>query len=113
MDATLRTVIVYQASNGKEPFTDWFNGLKDRRVKAAVDARLTRVRLGNLGASRSLGDGIWELKIDLGPGFRVYFGQHDGTVVILLCGGDKQSQAKDIELAKVYWNEYANDKGLK
>lgn len=113
MQARLRTLVIYEAADGKEPFKKWFDGLKDRRAKTAVDARLTRVRQGNFGACRSLGDGVWELKIDIGPGFRVYFGQHGDTVVVLLCGGDKSTQSKDIESAKAYWREYLNDQGVK
>jgi len=73
-----KTLIIYGTAAGKEPFNDWFNGLKDRRVKVAVDARLTRLRTGNFGMCESLGDGVWELKFDLGPGFRIYFAQQGG-----------------------------------
>jgi putative addiction module killer protein len=113
VEAKPKTLIIYETASGKEPFNDWLNGLKDRRVKITVDARLTRVRNGNLGVCRSLGDGVWELKIDLGPGFRVYFGQHGDTIVVLLHGGDKKTQNKDIETAKEYWRDYLNDQGIK
>jgi len=69
--------------------------------------RLDRVSLGNFGDCRSVGEGVQELRIDYGPGYRVYFGQHGSTIVLLLCGGDKDSQAKDIDLAKHYWKEYS------
>jgi putative addiction module killer protein len=113
VDVKLKTLIIYETATGKEPFNDWFNGLKDRRVRAAVDARLTRIRNGNLGLCRSLGDGVWEFKFDLGPGFRIYFGQHGDSVVVLLHGGDKGTQTKDIERAKEYWRDYLKDQEIK
>ena len=68
--------------------------------------RLDRVSLGNFGDCRSVGEGVQELRIDYGPGYRVYFGQLGSTIVLLLCGGDKSTQAKDINLAHYYWSEY-------
>ena len=68
--------------------------------------RLDRVSLGNFGDCHGVGDGVQELRIDYGPGYRVYFGQVGSTIVLLLFGGDKSTQAKDIEQAKRYWNEY-------
>ncbi len=68
--------------------------------------RLDRVSLGNFGDCRSVGEGVQELRIDYGPGYRVYFGQLGSTIVLLLCGGDKSAQAKDINLAHYYWSEY-------
>ncbi|MEG4090340.1 type II toxin-antitoxin system RelE/ParE family toxin [Microcoleus sp. Pol12B4] len=71
-----------------------------------IEQRLDRVRLGNLGNSKSVGEGVCELKIDFGPGYRVYFGQLGSTIVLLLCGGDKSTQEQDIRKAKEYWKEY-------
>ena len=68
--------------------------------------QMIRVRLGNLGDCRSVGNGVFELRIDFGSGFRVYFGQEGNDVVVLLCGGDKGSQEKDIHKAKEYWSDY-------
>lgn len=68
--------------------------------------RLDRISLGNFGDCRSVGEGVQELRIDYGPGYRVYFGQLGSTIVLLLCGGDKSAQAKDINLAHYYWSEY-------
>ncbi len=73
---------------------------------ARILARLARVRQGNLGDCRTVGDGVSELRVDYGPGYRVYFGQKGQTLVVLLCGGDKQSQVRDIRLAKQFWQEY-------
>ncbi len=71
-----------------------------------IRVRLDRVSLGNFGDCHSVGEGVQELRIDYGPGYRVYFGQAGSTIVLLLCGGDKDTQSKDISLAKYYWNEY-------
>ena len=76
---------------------------------AIIQARLNRVRLGNFGDARALGGGVEELRIDYGPGYRIYFGRDGQTVVVLLCAGDKQSQRHDIETAKAYWRDYLND----
>ncbi len=73
-------------------------------------ARLNRIRLGNFGDCKSVGGGVEELRIDFGPGYRVYYGREGAVVVILLCGGDKRSQAKDIFRAQEYWREYLNAK---
>ena len=71
-----------------------------------IEQRLDRVRLGNLGNSKSVGEGVCELKIDFGPGYRVYFGQLGSTIVLLICGGDKSTQEQDIRKAYEYWKEY-------
>ena len=71
------------------------------------------MRCGNFGSCRSLKSEVWELKIDLGPGYRIYFGLHGDTVVVLLNGGDKSTQSRDIELAHEFWTEYLNDQTIK
>jgi putative addiction module killer protein len=78
----------YQGSNGKEPFTEWLESLKDRKGRAIIKTRLDRLMLGDLGRHRSVGEGVTELKIDFGPGYRVYLGKMGKTLVLLLCGGD-------------------------
>ncbi|MCU0783404.1 MAG: type II toxin-antitoxin system RelE/ParE family toxin [Verrucomicrobia bacterium] len=87
------------------PFEDWLDDLDDKRAVARVLARLARVRQGNPGDCKSVGEGVSELRVDYGPGYRVYFGQRGQTVVVLLCGGDKRTQDRDIRLAKQYWRE--------
>lgn len=96
----------YQDSDGKVPFRDWLDGLRDVAAVARIRIRLNRVRLGNLGLTRALGDGVSELKMDIGPGYRIYYALSGKTVVLLLVGGDKSTQRKDIAAAKRYWKEY-------
>ena len=89
-------------------FENWFGGLRDRNAKARIEARIRRLTLGNTGDVKPVGDGVSEMRISYGPGYRVYFLQHGQLVVVLLCGGDKSTQAKDIENAKKYaaiWKE--------
>jgi putative addiction module killer protein len=92
------------------PFSKWLRSLRDARVVSIVRARLNRIRLGNFGDCKPVGDGVEELRIDFGPGYRVYYGREGSLVVILLCGGDKKSQPRDIRLAQEYWKEYLDAK---
>lgn len=82
-----------------EEFAAWLRKLRDQRAKARVAMRLRRAELGNLGDVRPVGDGVSELRIDYGPGYRVYFVWRGQQLIVLLCGGDKSSQARDIERA--------------
>ena len=86
-------------------FSKWLLNLRDARAKARILARLDSARLGNLGDVRSVGGSVHELRIDIGPGYRVYFTRRHRVVVILLCGGDKSSQTKDIARAKLMAHE--------
>lgn len=83
-----------------EIFRKWHMRLKDERARALIASRLDRLAFGNAGDVKPVGKGISELRIDYGPGYRVYFKQHGNTLVILLCGGDKRTQAEDIKTAK-------------
>lgn len=99
MEATPKIVEIYVTSDGKRPFIDWLNSLKDVVVKAKLLKRVERIQAGNLGDYKSVGKGVCELKIDYGAGYRIYFGQIGNSIVIILCGGDKDSQDKDIVAA--------------
>lgn len=99
---------IYRTVTGICPFQKWFDDLKDRKAQVAIDLRLERIRLGNCGHCKALGDGIFELKLDIGPGYRVYFGKVGMHVILLLCGGDKKTQSKDIARAKKYFQDYKN-----
>jgi putative addiction module killer protein len=81
-------------------FTAWLDNVKDERAAARIVTRIRRMEIGNAGDVRSIGEGVSEIRIDYGPGYRVYFARRGRTLVILLCGGDKKSQRKDIALAK-------------
>ena len=96
----------YQTAEGKTPLTDWLGGLRDVPTRGRIVARLDRLRAGLLGDWKSVGGGICELRIDYGPGYRVYYAQEGRTLILLLRGGDKSSQAKDIETAHAYWKDY-------
>ncbi len=106
MEPTPRKLLLYTTSNGRSPFEEWLNGLKDINGRAHIRKRLNRVRLGNLGVNRNLGDGVWELKFDFGPGYRIYYAEDGENIILLLAGGDKSSQSRDIILAKRYWENY-------
>jgi putative addiction module killer protein len=80
-------------------FTDWFDGLRDEKARSRIRVRIDRLSLGNHGDVKPVGEGVSELRIDYGPGYRLYFVQRGKMVVILLCGGDKRSQARDIRQA--------------
>jgi putative addiction module killer protein len=98
--------IKYLEENGHSPFLTWMLHLKDGLAKGIILKRLNRIRQGNFGVTRSLGSGIHELKINYGPGYRLYFGYENQTVVILLMGGIKRSQFQDIYKAKDFWERY-------
>jgi putative addiction module killer protein len=92
-----------------ETFAKWLGGLRDAKGKARILARLEAARLGNLGDTKSLGGGVREMRVHVGPGYRIYLAQRQGTVLLLLCGGDKSSQTRDIERARLMLAEL--DKG--
>jgi putative addiction module killer protein len=98
----------YETADGEKPFEDWFIGLKDNRGKMRVTARVERAKLGLFGTYRDLNDGVFELKDDFGPGYRVYFGIHGDEIIILLIGGNKGSQDRDITKAKKYWIDFVS-----
>jgi len=90
---------------GRNPFRTWLESL-DISVRARIQARILRFELGNLGDCKPVGGGVLEARLTFGPGYRVYFGLKGGAVVILQAGGDKKTQARDIQRAKRYWADY-------
>ena len=94
-----------------ETFRKWRVRLKDERIRALIASRLDRLAFGTAGDVRPVGKGISELRIDHGPGYRIYFQQRGNTIVILLCGGDKSTQAKDIQTAKRLAAEWSEENG--
>jgi putative addiction module killer protein len=101
---------VYRGRRSQSPFFKWLVSQKDQRAVAIIQARLNRIRLGNFGDSKLVGGGVEELRVDFGPGYRIYFGRDGKTVVVLLCAGSKQTQSKDIETARAFWRDYLDDK---
>ena len=96
----------YASRDGKTPFTDWLKKLRDRIACQKIHVQIDRLRLGNTGDYKSLGDGIYELRIHYGPGYRIYYGKEANKIILLLCGGNKASQRQDVNLAKQYWKDY-------
>jgi putative addiction module killer protein len=106
MENRERILEMYVRKDGKTPYRDWFLGLRDKRVAVKIAKRLDLLTLGGFGKHRVLEGGLVELKIDYGPGIRIYAGLAGPVLVILLCGGDKSTQHHDIALAKEYWDDY-------
>lgn len=100
-----KTIKMYQKAKDVCPFVTWLESL-DATVRYRIKSRLARVALGNLGDYKNLGSGVCELKFKFGSGYRVYFSILDDVIVLLLCGGDKKTQIKDIERAKAYLKDY-------
>ncbi|MBU2573920.1 MAG: type II toxin-antitoxin system RelE/ParE family toxin [Elusimicrobia bacterium] len=103
---TRKRAIIYKTAKGYEPYAEYVDSLRDREGAAGIRARVTRAELGNLGDHRSVGEGVVELRIHFGPGYRIYAGLHGEDLIILLCAGDKGSQNRDIRKAMAYWNVY-------
>ena len=105
-----RELRVYESSSGKVPFEDWIEGLRDAKGRAQIQVRMDRLEQGNLGDCKPVGQGVLEIRIDFGSGYRVYFGEDGPVVILLLIGGDKSTQDKDIKTAKRYWQQYRKDR---
>jgi putative addiction module killer protein len=106
-------IILYQQNNGRCPFNNWFSSLRDKMAQARIMTRLRQVEAGNLGDCASVGEGVVELRIHVGAGYRVYCGRSGTSWIILLCGGDKSTQAKDIQRAKEFWADWKESKNEK
>jgi putative addiction module killer protein len=98
----------YVAADGTNPFRRWLARLAID-ARARIQVRILRFEAGNLGDHKAVGEGVWEARLDFGPGYRVYFSKAGRTVILLLVGGDKRSQAKDIAQAKLYWAQYREE----
>ncbi len=109
VESRKRILREYVDTLGQNHFRDWIDSIRDVRTQYVIDARLTRIANGNMGDCEPVGNGVMEFKIHHGPGYRIYFGQEGRNIVILLVGGDKKSQRKDITLAKSLWHEYQEE----
>jgi putative addiction module killer protein len=99
-------IVTYQESNGRKPYAEWLDGLTDNKAKARIVVRVSRMAAGNFGDCKPLRDGVQELRIDHGPGYRVYLSRQGAVFVLLLCGGDKGDQTRDINRAIDYLNDW-------
>jgi putative addiction module killer protein len=97
---------VYETLNGKRPFEEWVKDIRELHTRAKILTRIDRLKLGNFGDCKSLQDGICELRIHYGPGIRIYYGKIGNKLILLLCGGEKSSQEKDIAKAKEYFKDF-------
>ncbi len=104
--AVPRKVETYVTRDGKDVFQGWLNGLADQRATVLIEKTVAKVRLGNLGQHKSVGEGVQEIVLDYGPGYRIYFGEHGTTLVILLLGSTKKKQQEAIKLAQRYWKDW-------
>jgi len=96
----------YLTPRGVDVFQEWLDELSDLKGRIAVLRRVDRLARGNMGDYKFIAAGVWELRVDCGPGYRVYFGRQGKDLVLLLCGGAKRTQAADIEDATHYWKDY-------
>ena len=102
--------VLHYVAGGKDLFGEWLDGLPDILGRAAIHIRIDRVEHGIFGDCRGVGEGVWELRIHYGPGYRVYYGEDGPLIILLICGGDKRTQRKDIRKARRLWEEYRRSK---
>ena len=103
------TVREYQTADGTSPYRQWLDSLT-KAVRARTQARVLRFELGNLGDHKHVDEGVWEARVMFGPGYRIYFGKDGASIIVLLAGGGKGSQAKDIARAQGFWRDYLEAK---
>ena len=96
----------YLTVSGRDPYQQWLDKLKDLKGRVAIQRRIDRLTDGNFGDHKFCQDGVWELRFDFGPGYRVYYTLEGKTIVLLLCGGSKRTQAEDVKEAVRYWRDY-------
>jgi len=106
-----RSIKAYRTRSGECPFRKWYWSLRQRSTQLAIDTRVNRLAIGNPGDCKTVGEGVYELRIHDGPGYRVYFAYDGLTLVLLLVGGDKSTQPKDIEKAQAFLKDYELQKG--
>ena len=102
-------VVHYVTEDGRDYFDEWLQ-CQDAEIRARVQTRIDRIELGNFGDHKGVDEGVFELRIDFGPGYRVYYGLDSKTLVILLAGGTKKQQARDVKMALTHWKKYKEEK---
>ena len=103
----------YLTPEGEDPYAIWLASLKDRQARARVLVRIERMASGNFGDVKPVGDGVWEVRVDWGPGYRVYYAQAGKRLVLLLIGGDKRKQQTDIQQAHEHWKDWQERRKIK
>ncbi len=106
MQGQAKTLERYVTPQGHEPYTEWLNTIKDKLTKARIMNSVTKMEAGNFGVSESVDGGVFELKLNFGPGYRVYYGLEGEKIVLLLLGGSKNGQQADINKAQTYLKDY-------
>lgn len=104
-----KQIIIYTDENGHEPYCSWIDSLKDKKGQQRIRTRIRRLAEGHYGDCNSVGEGVLELRMFFGPGYRVYFCEDADNIVVLLCGGDKDTQSQDIKNAKAYCKDYKDN----
>jgi putative addiction module killer protein len=104
------SILHYRTIEGRFPYREWVEAIADKAARAAILARVDRLAFGGFGDWKAVGDGVCELRVHLGGGYRIYFGRDGRAVVILLCGGEKRTQDADIRKATRYWKDYETRK---
>lgn len=102
----MKKLLFYETKTGKFPLKDWLRELKDVQARQRIQDRLFRITIGNFGDHKSVGGGVQELRMTFGSGYRIYYAEDGDTIVVLLCGGDKKTQPKDIKQALGFWSDY-------
>lgn len=102
-------ITVLETEDGYSPFEEWYGSLKDKKGKTRILARIDRLREGNFGDWKSVRQGVFELRVTFGSGYRIYFARAGNKIVVLLGGGDKENQQKDIDKAIRIWEKYKNE----
>ena len=105
-DGQPKQIIIYETAAGARPLEEWMTTLRDAETVARLAARIDRLEQGNPGDYKSVGAGVYELRIDYGPGFRLYLAFAEQQIILLLCGGDKSTQVRDIQRAQKYWQDH-------
>jgi len=102
----MKHLIIYETATGVAPFREYLDSLRDRQAAAKIKTRVSRAQMGNFGDHRSVGEGVIELRIDFGPGYRVHLAPYGDTIIVLFCAGDKSTQQKDITSAHRFWQNF-------
>ncbi|OGR87143.1 MAG: addiction module protein [Elusimicrobia bacterium RIFCSPLOWO2_01_FULL_60_11] len=106
MEIIERNILYYETRDGKIPFREWVYDLPSEKTQEIIHNRISRLRSGNFGDCKTVGGGIFELRIHYGPGYRIYFGEIENTIVLLLLGGEKDTQIRDIMKAQSFWEDF-------